>query len=93
MREGGDVLIGGIAENGIEEYIKLEGITLTSNIVFWLGGPDKLIFSWDDGIFKVEYPEGKLDQAGKTFVAWLLQYMNKSQFCREQLSKTSTLRK
>ena len=60
----------------------LSFITPTNAVIFALDGPDELIFSWENGKFRVQYPEGKLDEAGKVFVEWLKQYMDKESYCK-----------
>ena len=58
----------------------ISGYVPANSITFDLGDGE-LEFTWEDGIFKVKYPEGKLDEAGKVFVKWLEDYMDKATYC------------
>jgi len=51
-------------------------------VVFALGGGDELIFNWKDGKFEVEYPPGKMNEAGEVFLKWLEKHFNKERLCK-----------
>lgn len=73
-----------ITSDSTEAIMSITDFETTNTVMFYLGdNNEELLFTWEDGKFRVKYPEGKLDESGKKFVEWLEQYMNED-YCKNK---------